>query len=141
MRSAAAASLSIMLAGLAVGCGSGGADKAKAKDTHDAVLADMVAVHNDYADALATVKDESSYRFAEARLNDGAERIAAVNDRMKKLGDPTPAEDQVLTARWTAPLFTAKGRVDGEFARILSDPQLGGVVKEAIQRMKAAPRP
>jgi hypothetical protein len=107
-------------------------------DTRDNLMEQNLALMNEFGDVLASVKDEASAKAAEARIKSIGERLEALRKRSDALGKISADEEKALKGRWEAKAQASGERMFKEMGRIMTDPKLGPLLRDAVQKIRPA---
>lgn len=95
----------LVIATLAAGCG-----PSRRYTEREDVAKEMIAIMNEYADALESVKDRETARTAATKLNRATDRLEAVLSRKDSIPRLTEAEHDQLIKEYRPGLDAAKKR-------------------------------
>jgi len=109
-------------------------------DSHEAAADDTVDLMEELADILESIKDEDSAKAASAELEDWAEDMQKISDRVKELEDLSADDEKALKEKYKEKMDEVGARIQKEMQRLMMDRELGKHFGDAMGKaMKAMP--
>ena len=101
------------------------------KDSHEALVAEMIQALGKTIDLLETVKDKKTAAEARPRLREAGQGMRALQQRSAKLGKPSPEKEEELKKKYEDKLKALFKRLTEQVTRVAKVE--GG--KEALQEL------
>jgi hypothetical protein len=104
------------------------------KDSHEALVAEMIQALGKAADVLETVKDKKTAAEARPRLREVGQSMQGLKKRSDKLGKPSPEKEAELKKKY-------KDKLEAQVKRLTEQAIRVGKVeggKEALQELSGA---
>jgi len=121
-----AAPLAVVLLICLTGCG----------DSHEAVMEESVSVMEDLHTILKDVKDKGSAEDVKSKIQALGDRMKDLKARADALGDPPKEVEAELGEKYMTKLFSLMMKITGEAQRIESNPELSGILKDAMKDLE-----
>lgn len=108
---------------------------ATAKDTYESVSKDMFGALDNFADVLATVKDEASAKAAIPKLDGLKPKFKALGKRIKAVGKPSPEQEKILQEKFKKEQEALQTKMMGAMAGFMANPQLLEIIKPKMDEI------
>ena len=99
------------------------------KDTHESLIKEMITLSNDMVVVLESITDEATAQTAAHKLRDISRKGNALQDRMTKLGEPTPDEEEQLKEKYQKELEGMSTRLMDVMMGLMDKPYAAEALK------------
>jgi len=102
-------------------------------DPHEKVMVDMLDCMEEVTEVLAGVTDKASAEAAKPKLEAFGERMKGIQKDMEEVGEPDKEKEEALKEKYEKRMKEVMGKFMKEGMRIGMNPELGAVLKEAME--------
>jgi len=106
-----------------VGCG----------DSHDKATRDSIRVTKQFVTVLKGIENAEDAKAAKSKLESIGKKMAAIQERMKKLDDPTPEQQKQLEKKYGEEMKEVMGELVGVMFKTM-DPEISAEIGPVMEQ-------